>query len=244
MNIHFVIHVAGGIPGAITRWADERGHRPSYSRVYASEPLPVSVEDIDMLIVMGGPQSPTTTKEESPTFDGPAEMALIRRCIEAGKAVVGICLGAQLLGSALGGRHEPSPHREIGIFPITTTAEGRADPHFAHLGQGLMVAHWHNDMPGLTPNATIIAQSAACPRQIIRYDTLAYGIQCHMEMTPELLENFLRYAADEWEAPHDRDFVQDVERMRAQDWAGMNEALGRFLDSLAEAYAERRVALA
>jgi anthranilate/para-aminobenzoate synthase component II len=55
---------------------------------------------------MGGPQSPSTTREECPHFDAAAECALIARCVAAGKALVGVCLGAQLLGTALGARHE------------------------------------------------------------------------------------------------------------------------------------------
>lgn len=67
--------------------------------MYAGEPLPQSVDGIDLLVVMGGPQSPTTSLAECPHFDSAAEQVLIRRCAQAGKAVVGVCLGAQLIGA-------------------------------------------------------------------------------------------------------------------------------------------------
>jgi GMP synthase (glutamine-hydrolysing) len=181
MKIHFVVHESFEAPGAYETWANERGYEASYSRVYANEPLPQSVESIDLLVVMGGPQSPATTKQECPHFDAAAERALIAKCVAARKAVVGVCLRSQLIGEALGPRYEQSPEKEIGKFPIVLTAEGKANRKLAHFGDGLDVGHWHNDMPGLTENATIIAYSEGCPRQIVEYSGLVYGFQCHME---------------------------------------------------------------
>ncbi|MDG2512957.1 hypothetical protein P7B04_09645 [Sphingobium yanoikuyae] len=82
-----------------------------------------------MLIVMGGPQSPATTTDECPHFDAAAERGLIARFVEAGKPVVGICLGSQLIGEALGAAHGHSPEKKIGKFPISLTPEGRANPN-------------------------------------------------------------------------------------------------------------------
>src|SRR5262249_25394743 len=145
---------------------------------------PESVDGIDLLVVMGGPQSPTTTPAECPHFDAAAECDLIVRCVRARKAVVGVCLGAQLIGTALGAQHEASPEKEIGKFPITL----QPHPKFAGFGDMLDVGHWHSDMPGLTEGAVVIARSAGCPRQIIEYGDLVYGFQCHMEFTPEVVE--------------------------------------------------------
>ncbi|KAJ1554567.1 hypothetical protein HK405_004666, partial [Cladochytrium tenue] len=104
---------------------------------------------------MGGPQSPATTLEECPHFDAAAERALISACITSGRAVIGVCLGAQLVGEALGARFEHSPEPEIGCFPISLTDEGRLEPLLSHLGSSdVVVGHWHADMPGLTPNAS------------------------------------------------------------------------------------------
>ena len=97
MKVHFIVHEAFEAPGAYETWVRERGHEAAYSRVYAHEPLPASIADIDLLVVMGGPQSPSTTREECPHFDAAAEQALIAACAAAGKAVVGVCLGAQLI---------------------------------------------------------------------------------------------------------------------------------------------------
>lgn len=141
----------------------------TYSRVYLNDPLPSTVEDIDFLIVMGGPQSPDTTVEMCPHFNSLAEQAVIKKAIQANKIVLGVCLGSQLIGEALGAKFEHSPEREIGKFPIMLTEYGLKNSLFSHLGKMTEVGHWHNDMPGLTSDAKIIAFSAGCPRQIVEY---------------------------------------------------------------------------
>lgn len=236
MKIHFVVHEAFEAPGAYETWVRERGYEASYSRVYANEPLPESVEGIDMLVVMGGPQSPSTTKEDCPHFDATAECALIEKSVSAGKAVVGICLGSQLIGEALGARYENNPEKEIGKFPITLTVEGKANPKFAHFGDTLDVGHWHNDMPGLTRDATIIATSEGCPRQIVEYAPLVYGFQCHMEFTPEVIELLIAATESELRTLVDHRFVQQPEALRANNYDDMNKRLFGFLDKLVAEY--------
>jgi len=240
MKVHFVIHESFEAPGACETWARDRGLGIGRSRLHAHEPLPRSIDDIDLLVVMGGPQSPSTTREECPHFDAAAECALIARCVGAGKAVVGVCLGAQLLGEALGARCGHSPEKEIGKFPIALTAEGRANGKFAHFGDTLEVGHWHSDMPGLTANAKVLASSAGCPRQIVEYGELAYGFQCHMEFTPEAVERLIAASGKDLEALAAHRFVQRPDVLRAHAWDDMNRTLYGFLDRLMEVYAGRR----
>ena len=237
MKVHFVVHEAFEAPGAYETWVRERGHEATYSRVHAHEPLPRSIADIDLLVVMGGPQSPSTTREECPHFDAAAEQALIAACAAAGKAVIGVCLGAQLMGAAMGAPHTHSPEKEIGKFPIMLTAEGRASDKFAHFGDVLESGHWHSDMPGLTDNAKVIACSEGCTRQIIEYGNLVYGFQCHMEFTPEVIELLIAASETELAALESHRFVQQPAALRANDWQAMNGQLFVFLDRLMQAYA-------
>lgn len=218
----------------------ERGHEATYSRVYAHESLPQSVESIDLLVVMGGPQSPSTTKEECPHFDAATERALIAQCIKAGKAVVGICLGSQLIGEALGAPNAHSPEKEIGKFPITLTAEGKANSNTAHFGDTLGVGHWHNDMPGLTDDAKILATSEGCPRQIVEYSPLVYGFQCHMEFTPAVIELLIAASERELAMLTAHRFVQQPAALRANHYDEMNQKLFGFLDKLMQAYADEK----
>ncbi|OSZ62679.1 GMP synthase [Sphingomonas sp. IBVSS2] len=239
MKVHFVMHEAFEAPGAYEIWARARGHAASFTRLYDGGRLPISANDHDMLIVMGGPQSPATTTDECPHFDATAERGLIARFIEAGKPVVGICLGSQLIGEALGAPHEHSPEKEIGKFPIALTAEGRAHPRFADFGSELAVGHWHNDMPGLTATAKIIATSEGCPRQIVEYGDLVYGFQCHMEFTPEVIELLIAASESELATLSDHRFVQQPDALRGHDYGEMNGKLYGFLDKLEAAYAAR-----
>lgn len=240
MNVHFVMHEAFEAPGAFADWVQARGHRASHSRLYAGASLPATLAAIDLLVVLGGPQSTTTTRAECAHFDAAAECALIAGAIAAGKAVVGVCLGAQLMGKALGAAHAASPAREIGVLPIQLTAAGRTHAMLTHFDDSLVVGHWHSDMPGLTPHARVLARSVGCPRQIIEYGRLAYGLQCHLEFTPETIAGMIAASpATVWTA-EDSAFVQEPARLHAHDYRPMNRMLHGFLDRLMTAYARSR----
>ena len=126
MRVHFVIHEAFEAPGAYYDWAIKRGHEVSLTKLYQGEKLPVDSSKIDLLIVMGGPQSPRTTVEECPHFDAQAEIALIKDAIAHDKRIIGVCLGAQLLGEAYGAPVEHSPEKEIGNFPLVKVAHDKS----------------------------------------------------------------------------------------------------------------------
>src|SRR5690606_13464498 len=133
---------------------------------------------------------------------------------------------------------EHSPEKEIGVFPIKLTDEGMKDEKINHAGETLSVGHWHSDMPGLTTQSKILATSAGCPRQIIAYTPLVYGLQCHMEFTPELVELLIAADASLPEISARHRFVQSTEVIRSFDFREMNEKLSCFLDRLVEEYKE------
>ena len=232
MHIHFIIHEHFEAPGAYEIWGKKRGCTLSYSRVYQDDPLPQDPGSIDLLIIMGGPQSPATTLMECPWFDAQAEIALIRRAIEAGKTVIGVCLGSQLIGEALGATFCHSPEKEIGKFPIKLTDAGKVNPLFEDFGRELNVGHWHNDMPGLTSQAKTLAYSEGCPRQIVQYSERVYGFQCHMELTPEVVELLIEHSQHDLRRAGAFRFVETAEQLRSHDYREMNQALFSFLDKL------------
>ncbi|MFJ9706335.1 hypothetical protein [Streptomyces sp. NPDC101234] len=160
-------------------------------------------------------------------------------CVEADKAVIGICLGAQLVGESLGAAWAPSPDTEIGSFPVTLTAAGREHPFPTGFGDSFDTGHWHNDMPGLTDDATVLATSAGCPRRIVAYSRYVYGFQCHMEFTPDCIEALIEQDEKELAALADRPYVQQPDQLRANDCTEMNTKLMTFLDRLAADYAAR-----
>ncbi|OCG45893.1 GMP synthase [Gilliamella sp. Fer1-1] len=236
MHVHFIIHEAFEAPGAYEQWAMMHHHTITYSRVYLGESLPNCIDDIDFLIVMGGQQSPSTTKQECAYFDSIAEQGVILSAIKAGKMVIGVCLGAQLIGEALGANHAKSPEKEIGKFPITLTEIGKANPLFADFGSALEVGHWHNDMPGLTKDAQIIAYSEGCPRQIIAYGELVYGFQCHLELTPKVVDLLIANSQKEFSHTEKYRFVDTQDKLRSHNYTEMNQKLFTFLDKLSQLY--------
>ena len=109
MRVHLVVHEAYEAPAAIAVWAAHRGHVASYSRAYQGDRIPRTADGIDFLVVMGGPQSLDAELDECAYFDSAAEQALISDAVTSGAVVVGICLGAQLLGAALAEPTAASP---------------------------------------------------------------------------------------------------------------------------------------
>ena len=234
MKVHFVLHETFEVPGAYLKWAQERGHQVTTTKVYENEALPETVDEIDFLIVMGGPQSPDEDREAFPYYDPQAEIQLIQKAIKADRYIVGVCLGAQLLSVAYGAEYEHSPEREIGVFPITLTEAGLKDEHVKVLGPTLITGHWHGDMPGLSEDAVVLATSQGCPRQIIRFSSKHYAFQAHLEFDSEAVD--LLIAADGEDVLEEQsqnlDFVQQPDVIRNYDYREMNAKLYAFLDSL------------
>lgn len=236
MKVHFVVHEAYEAPAAMAAWAARRGHATSYSRVYQGDRVPGNADGIDFLVVMGGPQSPATTLAECPYFDSAAEQALIRDAVTSGAVVVGVCLGAQLLGAALEAPAGPSEEAEIGVFPIRLTEAGQADRRLAGLPVTLDAGHWHHDMAGLTPTASVLAVSAGCSRQIIRYSELAYGFQCHLEFTRQSVRALMPASAVELTARSGERYVGAASFLVEDPYDAMNDALFSVLDNLVRDY--------
>lgn len=227
MRILCITHADFESPGIIQDWAKSHSYDFKIVRPYRGEDC-LAEKNFDMLIVMGGPQSSVTLEDYTYLID---EVALIQKSYFGNKIILGFCLGAQLIGVALGAAAERSPFKEIGVFPITLTKEGRKDPLLSNMKDQFDVTHWHNDMPGLTENAVILAESEGCPRQIIRYDENVYGFQCHLEITyrgmKEMIKNCLI------DLTLDR-YVQDSKTLLDQDYENINNMMVNILDRLIE----------
>jgi GMP synthase (glutamine-hydrolysing) len=231
MKLHIIMHESFEAPGAIEDWAKLNNCEVTYTRLFMGDVFPENL-DFDYLIVMGGPQSPDTTIAECPHFDAQKEIAFIKKAIEQNKLLLGVCLGAQLIGEALGAKYDHSPNREIGVFPLTLTEDGKHDPIIGTFPETFLVGHWHGDMPGLTAESKILATSEGCPRQIVRYTPKIYGFQCHFEFTPEAIEGMIQNSQSELEAYKSLPYVQNEAQLRANDYKPMNALLFKFLDSM------------
>lgn len=151
----------------------------------------VSVFDADGFIFMGGPMSANDNLSYIHT-----ELSLIRQAVEAAKPVLGICLGAQLIAKALGARVYRNPVKEIGWFPVWWTPEAASDPLLAGLQEPETVFHWHGETFDLPEGAVCLARSERCERQAFRVGAHTYGFQFHLEVTPEMIQDWVRQDAN------------------------------------------------
>ncbi|MGB5833100.1 MAG: type 1 glutamine amidotransferase [Thiohalocapsa sp.] len=158
MRIHCLQHVPFEGPARIAHWAVDRGHALSISHLYAGDVLP-DLDAFDRLLVMGGPLGVADEAEHSWLTH---EKARIEDAIGAGKSVVGICLGAQLVAEVLGAHVHPNPVKEIGWFPIEFNDAERATSLCDGLPPQIEVFHWHGDTFTLPPGALRLARSHHC----------------------------------------------------------------------------------
>lgn len=189
-KIILLTHVDFEGPGRIADWARARGHTLSQVNLGAGEALP-KPESVAALVVMGGPMSVHDEKDHP--WLAP-EKKLVRDTIAAGKPVLGICLGAQIIASATGGRVVRNPAgREIGWWPLHVAHRDSRFP----ISDGLTAFHWHGEMCEPPPQAVVIAGSAACPVQAFRIGEKALALQCHMETDAASLEAIISGCAGE-----------------------------------------------
>jgi GMP synthase-like glutamine amidotransferase len=139
-----------------------------------------AVADLGGLVILGGPMG-VYEEDRYPSLG--AERQLARRAVEQGLPVLGICLGAQLLASALGARVYPGPRKEIGWQPLVLTEAGSADPVLGSLTKTPVVFHLHGDTFDLPAGAVHLARSAGYAMQAFRVGTRAYGLQFHLEFS-------------------------------------------------------------
>jgi GMP synthase-like glutamine amidotransferase len=118
------------------------------------------------------------------------EDVFLKKVLAARVPVLGICLGAQLLAKASGGKVVRSPETEIGWFTVDLTREGSGDPLLAGIPSPLEVYQWHGDMCIPSKESVVLASSAACPVQAFRYGFNAYGLQFHMEITDQSIRDW------------------------------------------------------
>jgi len=227
MNILCVIHADFETPGVIETWAYDKGYTFQISKPYKGDKLP-NASNFDFLIVMGGPQSPLNLDESPYLID---EINLIKESIQQNKRILGFCLGAQLIGESLGAKTERSPEKEVGVYPVTLTEKGLQDPLLQEFSQSFPVIHWHNDMPGLLDHSTLLGYSEGCPRQIIRYKPLAYGFQCHLEITLDGIKTMIDAVPEDLKPSM---FTQTKEELITQNYTSINNMMRKILDKFVE----------
>ena len=203
MRIHSLEHAPFEGPGRIAAWASERGHSLARTALYDGE-VPPPFDAFDMLVIMGGPMS-IHEHRTHPWL--PVEKRFLAEAIRAGKPILGICLGAQLLADVLGGKVFQNPVKEIGWFPVRVF--DRAAP-FAAFPEQLTVMHWHGDTFTIPGGARRVAESEACANQAFVHGDRVVGLQFHIELEKVGVEDLTAASLDEADrAP----FIQSREQL-------------------------------
>jgi GMP synthase (glutamine-hydrolysing) len=156
-------------------------------RAWQGEGVPENPAGYDGLVVLGGEQS-ALDDAEYPAL--PKIAALTRAFTEAHKAVLGICLGAQLVARGAGAKNILGRPVEFGWHEVRPTAGGQRDPLIAALGEGAPIFHWHLDTFTLPAGAVHLAESDQTALQAFRLGRATYGIQFHFEADRALIEKW------------------------------------------------------
>ncbi|MFQ6025995.1 MAG: type 1 glutamine amidotransferase [Dehalococcoidia bacterium] len=170
--------------GGMSKTLKQGGIDSHHVLPFVGQPVPKEMGDAAGLIVLGGPMG-VYEQAEYPHLT--AEIRLIEKALYEGKPVFGICLGSQLLASALGANVRKGQGMEIGWGRIKLSEETSEDSLLQAAPDSFMAFHWHGDIFDLPKGAVPLASSAETEHQAFRYGDEAYGFLFHMEVTSEII---------------------------------------------------------
>jgi GMP synthase (glutamine-hydrolysing) len=182
-------HLAAEPLGIIDEALEAGSIDAKYVRLFEGEPVPGDMSDAAGLVVMGGSMG-VYEQDQHPFLSH--EIRLIEAALKAEKPVLGICLGSQLLASALGAEVRKGDRKEIGWFPVTLTDAATADRLFRGVERSFTAYHWHGDVFDLPAGAAALASSAQTQCQAFAYEERAYGLLFHLEATQKIVEDMVR----------------------------------------------------
>jgi len=210
MTVHYLQHVPFEGLGYIATWLAENNHSVSATRFYEADYQLPAIDDVDALIIMGGPMGVYDEQQYAWLAE---EKNFIKSALNAGKKVLGICLGAQLIAASLGATVKAAPQKEIGWFKVQPTEESKKLTWFYELfNDNPVVFHWHGDRFDIPQGATDLLTSAANSNQAYYYNGQALGLQFHLEVTEDTLSQMLEHAGDDLT---DSPYVQTAKEIAA-----------------------------
>lgn len=186
-------HVASEGPGTIQDYLDTQKIPSRFIKLYENEALPKAFDEVRAVIVMGGPMN-VYEEEKFPFLK--KEDQFIKKLVQEGIPILGVCLGSQLLAKALGAKVMKAGAPEIGWGDVEVTEDGAKDPFFGELkSKKLRVLQWHEDTFELPKGAVHLASSRIAPNQAFRYKDRYYGFQFHVEVDRLILEEWFKNPA-------------------------------------------------
>lgn len=192
MHVHVLQHVPFEGLAAIQPLLATRSAKITTTRFFENPVLP-PLAGIDLVIAMGGSMS-VNDEIEFPWLVG--EKQFVRDAVKRGTPVLGVCLGSQLIASALGARVYRNTQKEIGWFPIEAVPTPASANAF-RFPEKLNVFHWHGETYDLPAGAVHLARSSACAHQAFQVGRRTLALQFHLEVTPTAVQAFVENCAAE-----------------------------------------------
>jgi GMP synthase-like glutamine amidotransferase len=207
-------------PGLVTEWLDAHGASVETLRIDLDD-REIDVADYDLIVSLG---SEFAAFDDTKPFV-PREAKLMRRAIDADVPVLGLCFGGQMLARVLGSEVFRSTESEIGWLPVRSR-----DPQLVPEGPWFQ---WHFDVFTAPPGAKVIAETDVCPQVFVAGRSL--GLQFHPEVTPEIMDDWVRVYRHELDADGvDPDALLEETHRRASDSRRMSwQLLERYLSDVA-----------
>lgn len=165
----------------------QNGYRVSYREAGVDELASIRREAPELLVILGAPIS-VNDPGCYPFLE--EEFRLVSELSRKGTAILGICLGAQVIAHAWGARVIPMPRKEIGFSPLTLTQAGK-ESVLAPLAGNLDVLHWHGEECGPLSMAPSLAETAVCSNQAFQPAPNVLGLQFHLEVKLAAFERWL-----------------------------------------------------
>jgi GMP synthase-like glutamine amidotransferase len=179
-------HAVTEEPGYFATYLDRRGVPWEVVKVDEGASVPASPRGFSGLAFMGGPMS---VNDDLPWI-APV-LRLIRAAVDEGVPVLGHCLGGQLIAKALGGTVTRNAVKEIGWGPVQVERSAVAAEWFGEELRSFDSFHWHGETFSVPPGALRIAASPWCQNQAFALGP-HLAMQCHIEMTAELIRAWCR----------------------------------------------------
>lgn len=192
MRIHYLQHVPFEGLGIIEEWISLKRFSLTATKFYENTNFP-EIDGFDWLIIMGGPMS---VNEEQIYPWLVEEKAFIKRAIESGKTVIGICLGAQLIANVLNAKIYMNYEKEIGWFQVNKTEINDYNV-FSDFPEHFLAFHWHGETFDLPKGSINLASSEACKNQAFLYKENVLGLQFHFEMNRKSISTIVKNCKNE-----------------------------------------------
>ncbi|MFI0845030.1 type 1 glutamine amidotransferase [Mesorhizobium sp. IMUNJ 23232] len=208
MRVLVIQNFDGSGLGQVATALGEAGAEIDLRMAHRGDAVPESSDGYDAAVVLGGGQN-ALADDEYPYI--PPLLELSRDFSARDKAVLGICLGSQLLARAFGGKNQIGGASEFGWCPVSLTDEGAADPVLRHAPRDFSIFQWHDDTFSLPAGALHLASSNVARNQAFRVGRATYGIQFHFEADRKLVR--------EWNAA----FATTIAKNQPE-WPGRYEA--------------------